>query len=506
MACSPHLLSRAEAGERWHAPCMAPGRYFETGGQQTSVLLDADEDGATPRPRTLPEPCVAQSEVARVAEALLPTSDGAFRALAFQLPNGAVTLALVHGQLGGEAPPLVRLHSECLTGDALGSLRCDCGEQLRTALACIVAAGEGVLLYLPQEGRGIGLANKIRAYALQDAGLDTVEANAALGLPVDAREYRTAAAVLRSLGVHRLRLLTNNPAKHAALQAEGLDVVERVSLEIPPNHVNHAYLETKASRMGHLLSLLGSAPGVGRGPLVDEANGAGPVLSRGPLRRPRVTVHYAQTLDGRIATRTGNSQWISGDESLVLAHQLRADHQAVMVGVGTVLADNPRLTVRHAAGPSPRRIVVDSTLRTPDDAHVLVDGAAPTLVATTRRASAERVCALQRQGVDVLVLPEDELGQVDLHCLLDSLVARRITSLLVEGGARLVTTALREHVVDRLVVCIAPKVLGAGIEAVGNLDVLRLDDAMTFSSSQFSTLGPDLIFDGQLAVARAHAA
>jgi GTP cyclohydrolase II len=156
--------------------------------------------------------------------------------------------------------PLVRVHSECWTGDVLGSLRCDCGEQLGRALTAITADGAGVLLYLRQEGRGIGLANKLRAYALQDDGLDTVAANAALGLPVDGREYGGAAAMLTELGVERVRLMTNNPGKAAALESHGIRVVERVPLPGVPNPVNLPYLETKAARLGHILRHDGARP------------------------------------------------------------------------------------------------------------------------------------------------------------------------------------------------------------------------------------------------------
>src|SRR5256885_408296 len=145
---------------------------------------------------------------------------------------------------------LVRLHSECLTGDVLGSARCDCGIQLEASLRRLARARSGLLIYLHQEGRGIGLADKIRAYALQDRGLDTVDANTALGLPVDARDYSSAAAVLRQLGVQRVRLLTNNPAKRRALEEQGIEVAERVPLETAPTPVNLGYLRTKRDRMG----------------------------------------------------------------------------------------------------------------------------------------------------------------------------------------------------------------------------------------------------------------
>ncbi|HZS94079.1 MAG TPA: GTP cyclohydrolase II [Chloroflexota bacterium] len=204
----------------------------------------------------MPDRIVAETvpTAVRVAEADLPTTHGMFRIAAFRV-DGAQTevVALLRGN-DRHAVPLVRLHSECFTGDALGSLRCDCGEQLDAALAQIARARRGILLYLHQEGRGIGLVNKIRAYALQDQGYDTVDANIALGLPVDGRDYGAAAAVLRFLGVRQVRLLTNNPDKCRALERHGIKVRRRVPLQIPPNPANDAYLRTKARRMGHILS------------------------------------------------------------------------------------------------------------------------------------------------------------------------------------------------------------------------------------------------------------
>ena len=188
------------------------------------------------------------------AEATLATRFGKFNIAVFNVADAPGEIAaLTRGAFDSTTIPLVRLHSECLTGDVLGSLRCDCGQQLEAALQLIAEAPAGVLLYLPQEGRGIGLANKIRAYALQDQGLDTVDANLALGLPVDRRDYAAAAHILRTLGLRQVRLLTNNPLKSAALERHGVQVVERVPLAVPPTAVNQHYLRTKADRMGHLL-------------------------------------------------------------------------------------------------------------------------------------------------------------------------------------------------------------------------------------------------------------
>ena len=197
----------------------------------------------------------AADPVTMLAQAALPTRFGRFQAAVFgKAGSDGEVLAVHHGSLTGPSVPLVRLHSECLTGDVFGSLRCDCGQQLAAALSMIAEADTGALLYLPQEGRGIGLANKIRAYALQDRGLDTVDANLALGLPVDGRDYASAAAILRVLGVHRVRLLTNNLLKATALERHGVKVVERVPIAVTPNSYNEDYLRTKADRMGHLLA------------------------------------------------------------------------------------------------------------------------------------------------------------------------------------------------------------------------------------------------------------
>lgn len=196
---------------------------------------------------------------ARTASCRLPTAHGEFRLHGFADtaaggPDTREHAALSLGDIADGRPVLARLHSECLTGDAFHSLKCDCGAQLQHGLRAIAAEGRGVLLYLRQEGRGIGLVDKIRAYALQDEGADTVDANRRLGLPDDARDYRVAQRMLATLGVARVRLLTNNPAKVAALRALGIEVSERLALEVGRSAHNRAYLQTKALRMGHWLA------------------------------------------------------------------------------------------------------------------------------------------------------------------------------------------------------------------------------------------------------------
>lgn len=189
----------------------------------------------------------------RSVETRLPTIHGEFRVIAFEDRQGLAHLAVLSGEPGSVPPPLVRLHSECLTGDVLGSVRCDCGPQLDAALAAIGSAPPGAVVYLRQEGRGIGLVNKLHAYNLQDEGMDTVDANLALGFGADQRDFGLAAEILQALGMTAIRLLTNNPSKLDALVAHGIEVVERVPLRVGEGHENARYLRTKRERLGHLL-------------------------------------------------------------------------------------------------------------------------------------------------------------------------------------------------------------------------------------------------------------
>ena len=192
--------------------------------------------------------------IRQVADVDFPSKYGHFRIKAYESTlDGKCHLAVVKGDVHGKKNVMVRVHSECLTGDALGSMRCDCGDQLATALRRIEAEGEGVVLYMRQEGRGIGLANKMRAYALQDQGKDTVEANVLLGFAPDLRDYGIGAQILSDLGLTSIRLLTNNPAKRAGLEGYGLSIIERLPLEIHSNPYNHHYLEVKKNKMGHIL-------------------------------------------------------------------------------------------------------------------------------------------------------------------------------------------------------------------------------------------------------------
>ncbi|MGQ9480127.1 RibD family protein [Chloroflexus sp.] len=218
------------------------------------------------------------------------------------------------------------------------------------------------------------------------------------------------------------------------------------------------------------------------------------------MMRPRVTLCFAQTLDGRVAAVDGSSQWISGPESLHFCHHLRANSDAIMVGVGTVLRDDPRLTTRLVAGPDPLRVIVDTHLRTPTTAAVIRDGAGVgTLLACTAAATRERRIALQECGATVLTMPEAAGGGVDLAALLAILGERGIASVMVEGGARLITSLLRANLVDALAVTIAPIILGSGPAAIGDLGILTLSQALRLTNVTWTTYGTDVVIEGDLA-------
>jgi len=425
---------------------------------------------------------------------MIPTPYGEFQTRVFETAAGDVYLAMIRGSLDGDGPVLTRLHSECLTSDALGSLRCDCGVQLRTALRAVTVEGRGIVLYLTgQEGRGIGLVNKLRAYMEQDRGADTVDANLRLGLPADSRDYTDAGAVLMALGVHSVRLLSNNPRKVDGLRRAGVRVDEVVPLPTAAHVRNAGYLRTKAVRLGHVRpngSELTPQPATP----VDVANLLGQVRPRPD--RPYVLLKYAQTLDGRIATSSGDSKWISGESERRVSHGLRAACDAVLVGAGTVRQDDPQLTVRMVPGATPMRVVLTTRLGVPPTAKVFSDDG-PTTVFTTADADSRRRAALRAAGVavhDVAAGP----GGVDLAAALADLRHAGVRSLMVEGGAGVITSMLAAGLVDRLVVSVSPVIIGAGVEAVRDLGVGRITDGLRLSNRSAYLIGDDVLLSWDL--------
>jgi len=450
--------------------------------------------------------------IQRTVSTRLPTVEGPFRLVHYRNDqDDKEHLALVMGDVAQQSDVLVRVHSECFTGDVLGSQRCDCGEQLHTAMQMIAAEGRGVVIYLRQEGRGIGLQKKLQAYNLQDQGYDTVDANLLLGHQADERTYDIAVSILQDLQIRSLRLLTNNPHKLEQLQAYGLAITARVPLVATINAENLTYLTTKVQRMRHLLYLPGAGQTADSAIVPSWTLPASAPASKLPLVAtnlastlhqaadaffvkhglPFVTVSYAQSIDGTIATASGAPLSISGEASLTFTHLLRASHDAILVGIGTVLADNPRLTVRLVEGVQPQPIILDSKLRTPADARCLT-GPRPALVATTAVDFARRA-ALEAAGGRVLHLPVDDQGQVALPALLQTLATTGIRSVMVEGGATVISSFLQQRLANRAVVTIAPRFIG-GLRVLANQPALS---PSLLNPCSFQ-LGDDLILHGQL--------
>jgi GTP cyclohydrolase II len=405
-------------------------------------------------------------------------------------------LALVIGDVCGRRNVLVRLHSECFTGDVIRSLRCDCGSQLQLATQMISWEGQGVILYLRQEGRGIGLRDKLLAYNLQDLGYDTVDANLRLGHEADERDYEIAAAILEDLGVYSVRLLTNNPSKIEGLKSFGVEVASREPLQPQVTSENLKYLTTKAMRMGHLLDLSASLLADGFAQHNDASHVHQPCSDDGRMAaRPSVTLTYAQSLDGCIAQSAGAPMRLSGPESSKMTHRLRAGHDAILVGIGTVIADNPSLSVRLVEGPDPQPVILDSRLRLPLEANLLRNRKVAPWVATTELASDDRRKELERAGARVICLPSTSKGWVHLPALLEGLAAEGISSVMVEGGAKVITSFLSERLIDHLVLTIAPVVVG-GLRAVGDLESLPTK-CPRLKNMNHQRLGDDLVVWGE---------
>lgn len=448
--------------------------------------------------------------VRRVVTTILPTRHGTFQMFGYAGAGNAEHVALVWGVTHDTTmePPLVRVHSECLTGDALGSYRCDCGDQLDAALQSISRARSGALVYMRgHEGRGIGLLNKLRAYALQDDGLDTVDANTALGLPVDARSYIDAAAILRDLGVETVQLLTSNPAKQYALETLGITVVGRQHLHVPGRKESLGYLATKTRRMEHdpapqsdvWNQLSGGSVPTGKMTSVEEELVVryAPLVEAGPQL---VVAQLGQSLDGFIASRTGDACFVTGEEDRAHLHRLRALVDAVVVGAGTVAADDPRLTVRAVEGTHPVRVVLDPHARIPTTSLVLTDPAAQTLWVV---GPAARVPSEVADHVEVLRMAEE--GDFAPEQVLRDLQKRGLGRVLVEGGGITVSRFLRAGCLDRLFLTSAPMLVGDGVPGIRFDGADALSGALSAPVRRF-VLGDDVCAEFNFAAVRSQGA
>lgn len=445
------------------------------------------------------------TSVRQLTSTRIPTIDGEFRLLLYENDRDSKDhLALVYGDIRDEGV-LVRVHSECFTGDVLGSLRCDCGEQLNTSMRMVADHGSGVILYLRQEGRGIGLLSKLRAYELQDEGFDTVEANLMLGHGADERDYTVGALILRDMGVRSVRLITNNPEKIESLEQSGLEVIERVPLQPQLNRYNSEYLRTKVERMQHLLDL--EPPKDSRPDLRDSTLQTLQKRARAYSQqegRPFVTLSYAQGLDGTIATRP-NVPFPLGSRSVAFAEQLRTLHDALLVDIGTVLAAGSCLNGQFTKGKHPRLVVLDSLLRCPPDAQMLNNAQMlntewPPVIITSEEANVERMQRLEATGADVVRLPRNPEEEMDLSALLDLLGKREIHSVVVEGGRNLLMRFMARQLADHVIITMVP-LFGGNLgqsygDAAAGMGTGTASNSPQLENVRYHQLGEDLVIQG----------
>jgi GTP cyclohydrolase II len=432
--------------------------------------------------------------VKNLVKTRIPTSYGEFTLYLYS-EHGKEHLALVIGDVSGQANVPVRVHSECLTGDVFGSRRCDCGDQLKQTLHYLGRSTCGVLVYLRQEGRGIGLRKKMEAYNLQDTGMDTVEANLSLGHRADERDYGIAARILKDLNVRSIRLITNNPHKVDELTGHGIEVETRIPIEVGHHRDNLDYLRSKAEKMAHLLTFREHTPAhrdfAFIAPLIDQLSMARNAIDGGPF----VTLTYAQSLDGSIAVDSRAPFALSSKPALTLTHYLRAHHDALLVGVNTILADDPQLNVRYCEGEDPRAVILDSQLRTPPDCRLLKQAKKPPIIVTAGEPDPARRDLLAAHGAKVIAVGTDAEGGVDLREALRALRDLGIRTLMVEGGSRIICTFLRHRLVNYGVITITPKIIG-GFKAIDGPCHAGDQPPLTLTDCQYQTLGSDIVAYG----------
>ena len=410
---------------------------------------------------------MADLTVNRDVTARIPTKEGDFSLVYYSNnQDNKEHVALVTGPLEGKKNVLVRIHSECFTGDVFGSRRCDCGNQLRQAMEKISEEGSGVVIYLRQEGRGIGLKDKLRAYNLQDEGYDTVDANIELGHQADERDYKIACLMLEDLGIQSVKLLTNNTSKINALEKFGIDVSKREPIETIPNQDNIGYLSTKSKRMGHMLDLNTKTY---RGIPIPVA----PKSMSGDLEleRPFATLSYAQSIDGSIALDQDVPLSMSGKQANAMTHALRSEHDVILVGIGTIISDDPDLTVREVEGVNPQPIILDSKLRFPTTANMLRNSGPPAWVFCGPNPSLKKKNNLEDAGLRVSSVSLDGEGRLNLDDILEKVYSEGFRSIMVEGGRQVITQFILNELVDHVVITLTPSLLG-GLNAIGDINKL----------------------------------
>lgn len=410
------------------------------------------------------------------AETQLPTAFGSFRFRVYKNKASEEVMAITTRDLDLQEHVPVRVHSSCFTAEVIASLKCDCKQQLDFALNYIAEHG-GVVIYLPQEGRGIGLSNKIRAYALQEDGHDTIEANHLLGLPIDNRQYNDAASVLNDLGIKSLQLITNNPDKIKAMSDLGFPVHHRIPVPTASNLHSHSYLETKRERMGHMLNTQ-----------ENNRNGHLSFITKshvGTAKRPFVHVNFAISKNGTMDTQLGQPADISCEKDWQRVHELRERYSAVVVGAQTWIKDKPQLTVRQERlGRTPQnqpdRVIFSGRTEcycNPDP-----------FLASVRRTFI--IGANQTSKSDNIHI---DSSNWKLSAPLEALLGYGVDTLLIEGGMTLLKSFINQNVVDRFTIYIATSTVNDAINVI-----TKQFPQLPTEAIKFKPLGNGILFSHRI--------
>jgi len=434
------------------------------------------------------------SDLKNVVSARLPVLEGEFKIHLFKDDDDEGHVALVMGNVKDKENVLVRVHSECLTGDVFGSIRCDCGEQLRQSIQIIIEEGLGILLYLRQEGRGIGLHSKLRAYNLQDEGYDTVDANIALGHDPDERDYNIAALILKELNISSIRLLSNNPLKFEPLIDSGIKISERIPLKPRITSENVSYLKTKISRMNHILDIDALSPTTPeRESIIRDISRR--IKNSQNKNRPFITISYAQSLNGFIAKTKKEPIKLSGKESLILTHQIRSIHDAILVGIGTILADDPQLNTRLVKGRNPRPIILDTHLKFPVKSKLFKNSSSLPWIVIGEKVDKAKFSTLEDRGAKILQISLKD-DKIDLSVLLPYLARLGIRSIMVEGGADVISSFVKEKLVDLIISTLTPYFISNGLPILSQNLSNSKNKRMALKNFKYIQIGRDLIAYG----------
>ena len=417
----------------------------------------------------------------------MPTKFGVFTMHCFVESKNKVHHALVMGELRDDQRHLVRIHSKCCTGDVFYSTRCDCGFQLKESMQQIGKAKKGIIIYLDQEGRGIGIVNKLKAYTLQDQGYNTYEANRFLGFNDDCRKYTAAIQILDFFNIKKINLLTNNPEKRSCFaDYSDLDVTRSEIIQEKLTPDQRKYLSSKIKYKNHAINLQNN---IKKDPVICEV--LNKISSFKESKRPFVTLSFAQTIDGSIAFRDYKRALISNDKSMEFTHGLRSVHEAILVGVSTVIHDNPSLSARgDLSYNQPTPIILDSHLNTPLDSKVLLRNVVIIFI-TAKNISSDKQEEILKVNPKALFISV-EYNKSNKLCLVSALKKLRdrgILSLMVEGGASIIKSFIIHRQIDFCAITISARYLGG-------LDYRDERGAFVLNNSKSYNYDGDVIITG----------